>query len=186
MTPEEADRARAQRRAAYWRNREKEIEAAKAYRAANPEVVKETWRKSNRARKEYLALYNQKNKDRIAARRKRWKEANRERISAVQAEYLQRNLDKHRVHQSNRRARKKENGGRLSVDIVQKLMKLQRGKCACCRLPLGNSYDLDHIVPLALGGANSDENMQLLRMSCNRQKGSKKPEVFMRSRGMLL
>lgn len=57
--------------------------------------------------------------------------------------------------------------GTYPKGIVAKLLKLQRGKCACCRMPLGADYHLDHIQPLALGGANADWNVQLLRSKCN-------------------
>ena len=186
MTPEERERACAQRRAAYQRNREKEIAWARAYREANPEKVKAIQDAHNRNRKPYLAAYYVANRERLAVLHAAWKAANRERVAAVQAEYLQSNLDRHRVNQQNRRARKKANGGRLSPDIVQRLFTLQRGRCACCREPLGADYDLDHIVPLALGGANSDENVQLLRASCNRSKGARHPVDYMQAKGLLL
>lgn len=45
---------------------------------------------------------------------------------------------------------------------------------------------MDHIVPLALGGSNTDGNIQLLRATCNQQKHAKHPVVFMQERGFLL
>ena len=44
-----------------------------------------------------------------------------------------------------------------------------RGRCREC----GNGFDLqyDHVIPLALGGATSVENLQLLCGDCNRAKG---------------
>jgi len=45
-----------------------------------------------------------------------------------------------------------------------------RGRCREC----GNGFDLqyDHVIPLALGGASSVENLQLLCGDCNRAKGA--------------
>jgi 5-methylcytosine-specific restriction endonuclease McrA len=51
---------------------------------------------------------------------------------------------------------------------------------------LGDNYHLDHIVPLAIGGTNTDDNIQLLRQKCNQQKSAKHPIDFMQSRGFLL
>ena len=48
------------------------------------------------------------------------------------------------------------------------------------------AVELDHIVPLALGGLNKDENIQLLRAVCNLNKGRKNPIAFMQERGFLL
>lgn len=92
-----------------------------------------------------------------------------------------------RTIRQNRRARKLAAGGTLSTDIAERLLKLQRGKCACgCDQPLGDDYHLDHRMPLALGGTNTDDNMQLLRKRCNLQKHAKHPVDFMQSRGFLL
>ena len=44
------------------------------------------------------------------------------------------------------------------------------GRCVEC----GSNFDLqyDHVLPLALGGANTLENLQLLCGPCNREKGA--------------
>ena len=44
------------------------------------------------------------------------------------------------------------------------------GKCAEC----GSTFDLqyDHVIPVALGGASTVENLQLLCAECNRQKSA--------------
>lgn len=55
-----------------------------------------------------------------------------------------------------------------------------------CGKPLGDAYHLDHVMPLALGGSNTDDNMQLLRDRCNLQKHAKHPVDFMQERGFLL
>lgn len=93
---------------------------------------------------------------------------------------------KARVNCQNRRARKRENGGKLSADLKDRLFKLQRGKCACCGKPLGDRYHLDHIIPIALGGPNEDWNIQLLKASCNARKGCKDPIEFMQQQGFLI
>jgi 5-methylcytosine-specific restriction endonuclease McrA len=48
-----------------------------------------------------------------------------------------------------------------------------RRGCGRCR-ECGNGFDLqyDHVIPLALGGATSVENLQLLCGDCNRAKGA--------------
>jgi 5-methylcytosine-specific restriction endonuclease McrA len=81
---------------------------------------------------------------------------------------------------------KKETGGKLSSKLAARLFVLQKGKCACCLQPLGDDYHIDHIMPLALGGTNTDDNIQLLRAKCNLQKNAKHPVDFMQQRGFLL
>ena len=91
-----------------------------------------------------------------------------------------------RINCQNRRARKIAVGGKLSKGLTEKLYKLQRGKCACCGKLLGDNYHLDHRMPIALGGANEDWNIQLLRSTCNHEKHAKHPIDFMQERGYLL
>lgn len=97
------------------------------------------------------------------------------------------NPEHNRRSARNRRARLMGCTGRPTAGIDERLLKLQRGKCACgCKRPLGDNFHRDHIIPLALGGDNTDENIQLLRARCNMQKGAKHPIDFMQQRGFLL
>lgn len=109
-----------------------------------------------------------------------------EKVNADVAKWQKANANQLRVHKQNRRARKRKVGGILSKGFVEKLFELQRGKCACCGLPLGKDFHRDHIMPLALGGENTDSNMQLLHQHCNNQKHAKHPIDFMQQRGFLL
>jgi hypothetical protein len=116
-----------------------------------------------------------------------WRKANPEITKASTAAWAKANPEAKRIHSNNRRARKIESGGKLSNGLSVKLFKLQRGKCACgCKQPLGDDYHLDHIMPLALGGTNTDDNIQLLRSICNLQKNAKHPVDFMQQRGFLI
>lgn len=171
-------------------NREKTIASTRKWQIANPEKVNATaerWRKNN--------------PDKVKVSFEKWKDRNPGKMAVAYANYRANNLEKCRanyvkwisshpemirIYRQNRRAKKLSNGGKLSKGLAEKLFTLQRGKCACCGLPLGDNYHLDHRMPLALGGANEDSNMQLLRQRCNNQKGAKHPIDFMQSRGFLL
>lgn len=184
MTPEEKVEHRRQVRArSYARNREKNLAYAAAYRAAHADEIKE---KNAGKHAIYSARYRDKNYEKCLQMTQAWKDANPERRAATKAAWQRANPLKHRAHQHNRRARKKEVGGTLSPDLAQRLYMRQRGKCACCGKRLGDQYEMDHIIPLALGGPNTDDNIQLLRIRCNRQKGAKHPVEFMQSRGRLI
>lgn len=176
-----------------------------AYRAANPEKVRA---RSTAARKKVdpekarasSAAYRAANPEKYKAASAAWKKANPERCKAMDAAWAAANPERKkakdaawvaahpevcRIRNHNRRALKRE-AGKLSKGLSEKLFKLQRGKCACCGKPLGKNFHLDHIMPLALGGTNTDDNMQLLRQRCNNQKWAKDPLLFMQSRGFLL
>lgn len=171
-------------------NREKK----KAYRAANTDKAKARsarWNTANpEKRKTDAAARYAANADKVKARSRAYYVANPEKVSALRGKWEAANPEKARecgrIKSQNRRARKRENGGTLSKELAAKLFGLQRGKCACCSLPLGTKYHLDHIMPLALGGANEDWNIQLLKQRCNNQKHAKHPIDFMQQRGFLI
>jgi hypothetical protein len=163
---------------------------AAVYRSNNSEKVKanvKAWRELNPGRVKELAIAW------YAANRDEAKKATAARYAAnpvaakLYAEiYRGKNKSKKRIDTQNRRAKQRKDGCKLSLGLAKKLFTLKRGKCACCGEPLGEDYHLDHIMPIALGGANSDENIQLLRQNCNSSKRAKHPVDFMQSRGFLL
>jgi 5-methylcytosine-specific restriction endonuclease McrA len=91
-----------------------------------------------------------------------------------------------KVDKAARRARMRCAAGSFSKQDVANLMMLQKGRCPVCRCSLGRSYHVDHVQPLAAGGTNHKENLQLLCAPCNKSKSARDPLVFMRARGYLL
>lgn len=146
------------------------------------------WRQANLDRYlSYQRSYHQENRVAVRQRLARWRLANPDRSKAQSRKWRQEKPDQNRLKSLRYRARKLLAAGNLSRSIVLRLMASQRGKCACCRSALGNTgYHLDHIMPLALGGANSDLNVQLLCPQCNLSKRAKHPIDFMQERGFLL
>jgi 5-methylcytosine-specific restriction endonuclease McrA len=173
----------ASRREAYQRRRQANLEYAAKYRRENPDKIKVLTRASYQRRKGYYIKWQAENCDRIKANRAAWKAANAEKIKAMNAAWAKGNKPRQHNYRAKRRAL---TVGILSPDIVQRLFVSQRGRCACCGTRLGESFHLDHIIPIAKGGTNTDENVQLLTPTCNLQKGTKDPIEFMRSRGRLL
>lgn len=159
----------------YVANSEKSDAATAAWKKANREKV------SARKAASYKANLD-KNKARMAA----WYKANSEKVNAKSVARQKAHPEIYRIISQNRRSRKILNGGKLSKDIAKRLYRLQKGKCPCCKLPLGDDYHMDHIMPISKGGANEDWNIQLLRKTCNLQKNSKHPIDFMQQRGFLL
>lgn len=176
----------------YAENTEKILLAGKKNRDENPEREKirgaKRYLNNSASIKEKVREWAQANPEKVKARAVAWNLKNPEKVKAYAKKTRDKNTSKdaRRIYEQNRRARKKGNGGELSKNIAEKLFLSQKGLCACCAKPLGKRFDVDHIVPLILGGANSDENMQLLTPVCNRQKGALHPIDFMQKRGYLL
>lgn len=187
--------ANKERRAAYsreWRaeNSDHLSEYAKAYYAINKECLNaatKLWKLLNKERYALMtAAWRAKNKEYLYRRFKEYRIANKERLKEQFAAWLKNNPDKRKASHANRRARKRATGGTISRNCALRLRALQRNRCACCKNRLGKTQThLDHIVPLALGGENSDANIQLLCQQCNQSKWAKHPIDFMRSRGFL-
>jgi 5-methylcytosine-specific restriction endonuclease McrA len=139
--------------------------------------------------------WQKKNPDKVKKIGMDWAAANPQKVAAKGKKYRQNHPEVMRIHYQTRRSRKKSCGGKLSKGIVSKLLKLQHGKCACCGSQLvllpsgkvdGKHVHIDHIMPLAKGGTNTDSNVQLLTSRCNLQKKDRHPVDFMQSRGFLL
>lgn len=174
-----------------WRDKNKEnmLERNREWRLKNPDKAK-AWRKKN-----YLAnkdnirsvrvAWDEANKDRIRARSAKWWAENKERTKPQRQAWYNANPELIRLNAANRRARIKGNGGRLSKGITLKLIELQEGKCNYCKDDISNVHHIDHIMPISLGGANTDDNVQLLCPTCNMRKSNKHPEVFMKELGLI-
>lgn len=163
---------------ASWRsaNHENIVAYNAAYRAANREKIKASHAAWQKANPEY-----------IKAAVRRYAERHPEKRKASKAAWQAANRDRMLIHLQNRRAKVRSIGGKLSIGLKEKLFMLQKGKCACCKADLSKKTPhLDHRMPIALGGSNTDDNIQLLCSKCNQSKNAKHPVDFMQSRGFLL
>lgn len=159
-----------------------------------PEDIKETQRRYRERHPDRIkvnrARFFDKNPDalqKMNAQIKEWREAHREYGAPKAREWRINNPDGVTRNNANRRSRERSNGGKLSSDIVTRLMKRQKGKCVCCSVSLTRANrHLDHIMPIARGGPNDDGNVQLLCAPCNISKRARDPIEFMQSRGFLL
>jgi 5-methylcytosine-specific restriction protein A len=60
----------------------------------------------------------------------------------------------------------------FSTSFRLNLFLMRKGLCAACiqKIHSGKAWDIDHIVPLALGGTNAADNLQILCRPCHRSK----------------
>lgn len=177
---------REQRKAYRERNRARLIEKAAKYRAENKEAISESNKDRYRRNKERISAYFKARRHLKAEYDKAYVRENKERIAARGAEYKRNNPDKVRKHAHKRRARALDAKGVYSAGDVQKILGLQRGMCAYCRVKVGERYHVDHIKPLSRGGSNWPENLQILCPSCNVKKWAHDPIDFAQKQGLLL
>ncbi len=145
------------------------------------------WRARNPDRSKAVdVIYRESNRSLINSRRKSAYADSPEKHRERSIQWKKEHPEITRLHCHNRRAREKCCDGRLSKGLAERLFTIQRGKCACCGSSIAEGYHLDHRMPLALYGPNTDDNIQLLCATCNLSKGAKHPIDFMQSRGFLL
>ncbi|TDE86011.1 HNH endonuclease [Deinococcus sp. S9] len=75
------------------------------------------------------------------------------------------------------RARKMAAPGRHTAEDVKRQLASQNGLCYWCQQPL-ETYQVDHLIPLARGGSNGPENIVCACQSCNSRKHAKMPWEF--------
>jgi 5-methylcytosine-specific restriction endonuclease McrA len=122
---------------------------------------------------------------------RRWRSRNLEKARAAARKWYHENKNEPdfaarlRLADRAKKARRRAMGGKFTQADVAARFDAQRGRCAACRARL-KSYHIDHITPLAKGGANIPANIQLLCPPCNMSKGATDPVDFMKSRGFLI
>lgn len=124
--------------------------------------------------KQRLKAWNEANRDKVIAYRK----ANAERTAERQRKWHQEHPERARLTQSRRRSRMTGAGGTYTENDIAVMYDQQAGLCAGCSKDLNQKYEIDHIVPVLLGGSSWPDNLQLLCRTCNRSKGHKHPDKW--------
>lgn len=151
-----------QRRKHYLVHKERLNAGSRAYYANLPADKKaEAKARWNKQRREYA----KKDRERDRQRHRKYYAANTERYHAY-------------VHI--RRARKLAAGGEYTPADIQTIRRGQRDECAICTKPLYGQGEIDHLVPIKLGGSSAPNNLQLLCIPCNRWKASKPLDQVLR------
>jgi 5-methylcytosine-specific restriction endonuclease McrA len=121
------------------------------------------------------------------ARSRKWLDTadNKEKYKAVKKRYRQNNKLKKCIDQHRRRAKLKLAGGSHTEQQIVGLLVKQKNKCINCLCNISSRPQIDHIMPIALGGNNSIENIQLLCKSCNSKKQAQDPLVWAKKNGRL-
>lgn len=179
----------------YSLNREKAITRAVEWNNSNQErrrEIKKKWDTSHAEQKRRIcADYVKNNPLKVKLKNERWRKINKvkdtlnkmkwadvnvEKVKQARDKWRTKNPDRWMIDTHARRARTR---GRFTQQRVNQLKQDQGNKCVYCPADL-TKFHIDHIMPLALGGSNMDDNIQLLCPRCNLKKHAKHPDVFAR------
>ena|SRR3990167_6299861 len=110
---------------------------------------------------------------RTLAKRKYYAE-NVSKITVYNKEYAKKFPEKAIQKSNRRRANKALVGGLYTIDQIGKLFSYYSPNGACLRRgSVCDKLDIDHVVPIKLGGGNSPRNLQPLCPRCNKIKGAR-------------
>lgn len=124
-------------------------------------------------------------KERVAEQRA-WRVANPEKHKAQTKRHYANTTEYFKANARKRRYKLRGIAGEHSAADIAWLRKMQKGKCAFCLMEFGDDTpDIDHYIPVALGGTNDRKNLRLLHARCNRRKNAKHPQDFGLSHGLL-
>jgi 5-methylcytosine-specific restriction endonuclease McrA len=146
----------------YYANRNELLAKKKAWRDANPELVKELKKAAYHADVE-------RSRQLARASRKRMLVNNPECLKAAQKRFKANNKDKVNADTHKRRARIKGGGGKYTRAAWQAILEHHNHTCPACGAR-NKKLTVDHVVPIAMGGANTADNIQPLCKSCNSRK----------------
>lgn len=161
-----------------WRksNPDKQRTAVNNWRLNNPDKSREMSRryaaKHQEQRRINCSEWRKKNTDRIKKSWQEWSKKNTEHLKEKRRIYEESFPERVQAGKHTRRTRLLNIFSKIDPEYVKFLKVTQDMCCNYCGQTM-IKFQIDHIVPIARGGDNSNENLQLLCAPCNRQKGAK-------------
>lgn len=157
----------------------------RADRIANPEKYKENSRRQREKNREKINARNLAAMKEKYASDPEYRDRKRADSKVRGKVWRSENADKTRVHVLIRRGRKRNADGSHTADDIRRINYEQDYKCVYCKTPTHDGYHVDHKTPLARGGSNWPDNLQVLCAHCNVSKWSRTHEEYIEYREKL-
>jgi len=156
-------------------------DCTKAYdkqrRAVNPEARNERQRAAYAAdpekHREQQRAYKADHAEEINEKRRVTYEKNPEKARAAVRAAQKRHPETMKAANHRRRARILGAEGSHTAEDERIAYRAQKGKCWHCGKLVGDTYEIDHLIPLDKGGSNAANNIVISCRACNRSKGAK-------------
>lgn len=177
-----AETYRARSRAWYYAHKERALADARRRVLAEPEKVAErqsAYRASHRSElAEAKKVDHAKHLERDRERSRVWYEENKQKAAASAREWQVANPDRVAAIMHRRRVRKA--GGvhvKYTIEQTSALIARYHGLCAYCRTRAAT--ELDHMIPIVLGGPDALINLLPVCHVCNTSKGARTPAAWL-------
>ena len=133
-------------------------------------------------------IYRIINAEKAKLKTREWRYADPERAKKSRNESRARHPEKARESARRRKLLKKSIEGSHTLDDRAEIMRLQKGKCAICKVKFNDNKKptIDHIIPISKGGTDYKKNIQLACGPCNSAKGNIHPIDFSQKLGWLV
>ena len=145
----------------YQENKEKISRYNKFYKAKNKEKVEEL---------------RKKNKEKYNARHREYLKENEAILKVKRREYRKKNMDKHRLNEQVRSARKRALKSTLTTNQWQQCLSHFKHQCAYCDCT--EKLEQEHVIPVSKGGHYTADNIIPACRSCNASKNNKSLEEW--------
>lgn len=122
-----------------------------------------------------------KNKEKEKERVKKWQKENPEKYRESQLKYKfsLKCREKNRKNAKIQFHKRRKTEGSFNKKDIDRILINQSGICPYCKLDICGNYHIDHIIPIARGGNNWPENIQLTCPECNLKKGVLSHDEFL-------
>lgn len=153
-----------------------------AWRTANPVRARESMARANAQRRTAHRKYHHewyiRNSETVRARVANYQRENRAKVYAAKA---RRRAEAPHIHRASARRRKallrNAPGTHTAQDVLAQYQR-QQGRCWWCAQHVSALYHVDHVIPLARGGANDASNIVIACPRCNCSRKDKLPEEW--------
>lgn len=148
------------------KNREERRIRDKEYREEHREDIRLKRKLKSEEHKKWMKEYHKRNKE----QGRQYRKQNVSRIKENTNQWRKTLAGLACMRQQHFKRRTGLNSKDVNRVIQENLLKYGAFCCEKCKQLTGNDFHLDHIIPIAKGGNNNYENLQLLCPDCNIQK----------------
>lgn len=131
-------------------------------------------------KKAAVADYYRRNKKKCIAAAISWQKRNWDLVREIHRAWSKANPEKVLASARTQRAKRKGAIGSHTPRDFAEIVKQQDNRCKYCLREFSDKVkiEVDHIIPIRMGGTNFKENIQAACSTCNKRKSDKDPAEF--------